>query len=119
MKNFEDWYKAIIFDLNCNVIAKKNCDKLKDGELKEFLTSFDDRDTQLEKDLLFVDVILMLIDFIHHLLMEEEEDLKEAQKILKEFAVQYCKRQCQIFYDYYLCLSHSFCKSNFYNSRFS
>ena len=43
MAKFEDWYKAIIFDLNCNVIAKKNCDKLKNGELKEFLTSFDDR----------------------------------------------------------------------------
>ena len=50
---FEDWYKAIIFDKNCNIIAKKNCDKLKDGELKEFLTSFDDRDTTIGKGFMF------------------------------------------------------------------
>ncbi len=31
---FEDWYKAIIFDKDCKIIAKKNCDKLKDGEFK-------------------------------------------------------------------------------------
>ena len=29
------------------IIAKKNCDKLQDGELKEFLTAFDDRDTTI------------------------------------------------------------------------
>ena len=23
MAKFEDWYRAIIFDLNCNIIAKK------------------------------------------------------------------------------------------------
>lgn len=34
MKKFEDWYKAIIFDTNCSVLASKNCDKLKEGELK-------------------------------------------------------------------------------------
>ena len=34
----------------------------------------------LEKDLNFVDIILMHIGFIHHLLMEEEEDLKEDLK---------------------------------------
>ena len=50
---FEDWYKAIIFDKNCNIIAKKNCDKLKDGELKEFLTVFDDRDTTIGKGFMF------------------------------------------------------------------
>ena len=33
---YEDWYKAIIFDKNCNIIAKKICDKLKDGELKVY-----------------------------------------------------------------------------------
>ena len=33
--------------------AKKNCDKLKDGELKEFLTSFDDRDTTIGKGFMF------------------------------------------------------------------
>ncbi len=53
MAKFEDWYRAIIFDLNCNIIAKKNCDKLKDGELKEFLTSFDDRDTTIGKGFMF------------------------------------------------------------------
>ena len=50
---FEDWYKAIIFDKNCNIIAKKNCDKLKEGELKEFLTVFDDRDTTIGKGFMF------------------------------------------------------------------
>ena len=50
---FEDWYKAIIFDQNCNIIAKKNCDKLKDGELKEFLTVFNDRDTTIGKGFMF------------------------------------------------------------------
>ena len=34
LTKYEDWYKAIIFDEECNVIAKKNCDKLVDGELK-------------------------------------------------------------------------------------
>ena len=47
LNKFEDWYKAIIFDKDCKIIAKKNCDKLKDGELKEMLTSFDDRDTTI------------------------------------------------------------------------
>ena len=50
---FEDWYKAIIFDKDCNIIAKKNCDKLKDGELKEFLTCFDDRDTTIGRGFTF------------------------------------------------------------------
>ena len=31
---YEDWYKAIIFDNEGKIIASKNCDKLKDGELK-------------------------------------------------------------------------------------
>ena len=53
MAKFEDWYKAIIFDQNCNIIAKKNCDKLKDGELKEFLTAFNDRDTTIGKGFIF------------------------------------------------------------------
>lgn len=34
MAKFEDWYKAIIFDSEGKIIAKKNCDKLVDGELK-------------------------------------------------------------------------------------
>ena len=34
MGKFEDWYKAIIFDTEGKIIAKKNCDKLVDGELK-------------------------------------------------------------------------------------
>lgn len=37
LAKFEDWYKAIIFDTNCNVIASKNTDKLVDGELKYVL----------------------------------------------------------------------------------
>ena len=27
MAKFEDWYKAIIFDKDCKIIAKKNFDK--------------------------------------------------------------------------------------------
>lgn len=34
LKKFEDWYKAVIFDTNCGIIASKNCDKIQDGELK-------------------------------------------------------------------------------------
>lgn len=34
MKKFEDWYKAIVFDKNCTVIASKNCEKVENGELK-------------------------------------------------------------------------------------
>ena len=50
---FEEQYKAIIFDINCNLIVKKNCDKLKDGELKDFLSSFIDRDTSIGKGFVF------------------------------------------------------------------
>ena len=49
LKAYEDWYKAIIFDGECNIIASKNADKLQDGELKEFLTALDDRDTTIGK----------------------------------------------------------------------
>ena len=49
LKAYEDWYKAIIFDAECNIIASKNADKLQDGELKEFLTALDDRDTTIGK----------------------------------------------------------------------
>ena len=52
-KNYEDWYRAIIFDKDCNIIAKKNCDKLVDGELKEYLTCLDDRDTTIGKGFRF------------------------------------------------------------------
>lgn len=34
LKKFEDWYKAVIFDTNCEIIASKNCEKIQDGELK-------------------------------------------------------------------------------------
>jgi hypothetical protein len=30
----EDWYKAVIFDANCKVIASKNVNKVDEGELK-------------------------------------------------------------------------------------
>ena len=33
-QKFEDWYRAVIFDTNCTIIASKNCDKIQDGELK-------------------------------------------------------------------------------------
>ena len=36
-KKYEDWYKAIIFDTEGKIIASKNCDKLKEGELKYYL----------------------------------------------------------------------------------
>ena len=35
------------------IIAKKNCDKLQDGELKEFLIAFDDRDTTIGRGFMF------------------------------------------------------------------
>lgn len=34
LAKYEDWYKAVIFDNEAKIIASKNCDKLKDGELK-------------------------------------------------------------------------------------
>ena len=49
LKAYEDWYKAIIFDGECNIIASKNAEKVQDGELKEFLTALDDRDTTIGK----------------------------------------------------------------------
>lgn len=33
-KKYEDWYKAVIFDTEGKIIASKNCDKLKEEELK-------------------------------------------------------------------------------------
>ena len=53
LDKYNDWYRAIIFDSNCNIIAKKNCDALKNGELKEFLTCMDDRDTTIGKGFRF------------------------------------------------------------------
>ena len=53
LKSFEDWYKAVIFDKDCNIIASKNIDKLEEGELKEFLTALDDRDTTIGKGFKF------------------------------------------------------------------
>ena len=49
LKSYEDWYRAIIFDGECNIIASKNADKVEDGELKEYLTALDDRDTTIGK----------------------------------------------------------------------
>ena len=49
LKAYEDWYKVIIFDGECNIIASKNAEKVQDGELKEFLTALDDRDTTIGK----------------------------------------------------------------------
>ena len=45
LKSYEDQYKSVIFDKDCNIIASKNIDKLEEGELKEFLTALNDRDT--------------------------------------------------------------------------
>ena len=53
LKKYEDWYKAVIFDGECNIIASKNIDKLQDGELKEYLTCLDDRDTTIGKGFKF------------------------------------------------------------------
>ena len=49
LKSYEDWYRAIIFDGDCKIIASKNAEKVEDGELKEFLTALDDRDTTIGK----------------------------------------------------------------------
>ena len=53
LKSFEDWYKAVIFDKDCNIIASKNIDKLEEGELKEFLTALNNRDTTIGKSFKF------------------------------------------------------------------
>ena len=49
LKSYEDWHRAIIFDGDCKIIASKNAEKVEDGELKEFLTALDDRDTTIGK----------------------------------------------------------------------
>ena len=45
LKSYKDQSKAVKFDKDCNIIASKNIDKLEEGELKEFLTALNDRDT--------------------------------------------------------------------------
>ena len=34
LANMEDWYRAVIFDTSCNVIAKKGIENVDDKELK-------------------------------------------------------------------------------------
>lgn len=34
LETMEDWYRAVIFDPSCNVLAKKNLDKVNQDELK-------------------------------------------------------------------------------------
>lgn len=34
LETMEDWYRAVIFDKNCSVLAKKNMDKINEEELK-------------------------------------------------------------------------------------
>ena len=82
---FEDWYKAIIFDKDCNIVAKKNCDKLKDGELKEFLTAFNDRDTTIGRGFTFCGYHFDAHRFHPRLHTVEEEDQKEVLKMPKVF----------------------------------
>ncbi len=47
LKYYQDWYKALIFEKDCNIITSKNIDKLEERELKEFLTPLDYRDTTI------------------------------------------------------------------------
>ena len=34
LEMMEDWYRAVIFDTSCNVIAKKGMEKVDEKELK-------------------------------------------------------------------------------------
>jgi len=49
----EDWYRTIIFDSNCKVVAAKNC-KGDEKELTEFLSAMKDRDTTIGKGFRFM-----------------------------------------------------------------
>lgn len=53
LTEMEDWYRALIFDSNCKVVAVKNC-KADDKELAEFLTAMRDRDTTIGKGFKFL-----------------------------------------------------------------
>ena len=53
LKSYKDQSKAVKFDKDCNIIASKNIDKLEEGELKEFLTALNNRDTTIGKSFKF------------------------------------------------------------------